>query len=194
MLPFDQLIWLPSGLSRPTTNCHSGAMIWPGACRCPYDLLPVSLVSVRNMPWPAAIEACFDGSPCAHQVPRNAATSCGPYGCVDCWAMAAQPTSDNRQPSVMAVHDATSQLRKTPRKLDMALSFAPVAGLPRPSPCTPRAAQLTPPEAYRLLACDDPHRAGPIPHSGYTRGNARCGCALKGLSNAGTVRYVDRAG
>src|SRR6185312_8597626 len=72
IVPFDQLIWLPSGLNRPTTNCHSGAMIWSGACRWPYEVLPVSLVSVRKTPvLPVAIEACFDGSPCAHQVPRN---------------------------------------------------------------------------------------------------------------------------
>ena len=71
-VPFDQLIWLPSGLSVPVTNCHPGATMpfWPWYC--PVEVSPFSLVKVRNTPL-SLMEACLVGSPWAHQPPVKAA-------------------------------------------------------------------------------------------------------------------------
>src|SRR5580704_13076271 len=74
-VPFDQLIWLPSGLRVPLTNCHPGATMPVCPWYCPVDVSPFSFVNVRNAPL-SLIEACLVGSPWAHHAPVNAA-DCG---------------------------------------------------------------------------------------------------------------------
>src|SRR6202789_1206584 len=74
-VPFDQLILLPSWLSVPVTNCHPGATMAFCPWYCPGEVLPLSLVNVGNAPL-SAMEACFVGSPWAHQAPVKAA-ACG---------------------------------------------------------------------------------------------------------------------
>src|ERR1700722_20424184 len=70
-VPFDQLIWLPSGLSVPVTNCHPGATMPVCPWYCPGEVSPFSLVSVRKAPL-LLIEACLVGAPWAHQAPVRA--------------------------------------------------------------------------------------------------------------------------
>src|SRR5579872_1127399 len=66
LVPLDQLICEPSGVSVPVTNCQPGADITFGPCRVPGDVSPCSLVRLKKTPPLLVIEACLFGSPCAH--------------------------------------------------------------------------------------------------------------------------------